>query len=139
MITNASTNENTIETAVNSKPITSGPVTLEGHDVIIVSRREWVVEWLARRGITAEVKPAVTVDDIRGKYVIGALPAHLAQYAECMFSVDYTLPTEAYERHSKRPTADDLEKWGAKLFAYKVVPMNLIQNGIPEYDNLAAA
>lgn len=122
MITNASDNEkkNKYET------IRDHGVALDGQDVVIVSRRQWVIDWLDRHGFHGEVKGAVTADDIRGKYVIGALPAHLAQYAGCMFSVDYNIP---FEKRMKTLTADDLDECGAKLFAYQVIPKILVHKG----------
>lgn len=98
-------------------------VSLDGRDIVIVTRRQWIVDWLSRRGIQGKVMESVTADDIRGKYVIGALPAHLAQYADCMFSVDYNVP---FEKRVKTITADDLDECGAKLFAYQVVPKILV-------------
>ena len=91
----------------------------EDFETIIVTRHSGLVEWLERRGITGEVKPSVTADDVRGKHVIGALPAHIAQYAAYITSVDYTCP---FEKRGKNLTADELEELGAKLFDYIVVP-----------------
>ena len=93
-------------------------------EIIIVTRHEGLVEWLARKGITGEVKPSVTIEDIRGKHVIGALPAHIAQHAQCMTSVDYSCP---FEKRGKHLTADELEELGAKLFSYKVIPVTGIK------------
>ena len=87
---------------------------------IIVTRHEGLIEWLKRQGITGEVKASVTVDDIKGKHVIGALPAHIAQYALYVTSVDYSCP---FEKRGKNLTADELEELGAKLFDYKVIPV----------------
>lgn len=89
-------------------------------ETIIVTRHKGLVEWLERHGITGEVKPSVTVDDIRNKHVIGALPAHIAQYALYLTSVDYSCP---FEKRGKELTADDLDSYGAKLFDYTVIPV----------------
>ena len=89
-------------------------------ETIIVTRHKGLVEWLERQGITGEVKPSVTVDDIRNKHVIGALPAHIAQYALYLTSVDYSCP---FEKRGKELTADDLDSYGAKLFDYTVIPV----------------
>jgi len=88
---------------------------------IIVTRHQGLIDWLERRGITGEVKPSVTVDDIKGKHVIGALPAHIAQHAYLVTSVDYTCP---FEKRGKNLTADELDELGAKLFTYRVVPVS---------------
>jgi len=87
-------------------------------ETLIVTRHEGTVEWLKRRGITGEVKASVTIDDIKGKHVIGALPAHIAQYALYMTSIDYACP---FEKRGKNLTADELDELGAKLFDYKVI------------------
>ena len=87
---------------------------------LIVTRHKGLVEWLERQGITGEVKASVTADEVRNKHVIGALPAHIAQYAFYMTSVDYFCPLE---KRGKELTADDLEAYGAKLFDYKVIPV----------------
>ena len=89
-------------------------------ETIIVTRHSGLVEWLNRQGITGEVKTSVTVDDIKGKHVVGALPAHIAQYAAYVTSVDYTCP---FEQRGKDLTADQLELYGAKLFNYRVNPV----------------
>ncbi len=89
-------------------------------ETIIVTRHPGLIEWLGRQGITGEVKPSVTVADIEGKHVIGALPAHIAQHALWVTSVDYSCP---FEKRGKDLTADDLDSFGAKLFDYKVIPV----------------
>lgn len=89
-------------------------------ETIIVTRHPGLVEWLERQGITGEVKTSVTVDDIINKHVIGALPAHIAQLAAYVTSVDYICP---FEKRGTDLSADDLEKLGAKLFDYQVIPV----------------
>ena len=95
-------------------------IQLKKEDTIIVTRHKGLVEWLNRYGITGEVKASVTPDDIRGKHVIGALPAHIAKDAFCVTSVDYICP---FEKRGQELTADELEALGAKLFTYVVVPI----------------
>ena len=68
-------------------------------ETIIVTRHPGLVEWLARKGITGEVKASVTSEEIKGKHVVGALPAHIAQYAAYMTSVDYMCPFEKRGEH----------------------------------------
>ena len=94
---------------------------MEEYETIIVTRHQGLIDWLAKRGITGEVKPSVTVEDIKGKHVIGALPAHIAQWAAYVTSVDYFCP---FEKRGQDLTADDLDNLGAKLFDYKVVPVS---------------
>lgn len=89
-------------------------------NTIIVTRHPGLVEWLERQGITGEVKASVTVEDIKGKHVVGALPAHIAQWADYITSVDYSCP---FEMRGKELTADQLNKYGAKLFDYRVTPV----------------
>ena len=90
-------------------------------DTIIVTRHPGLVEWLEKQGITGEVKASVTANDILGKHVVGALPAHIAQYAAYITSVDYFCP---FEMRGKDLTAEQLDEMGAKLFDYIVVPIN---------------
>lgn len=87
---------------------------------LIVTRHIGLVEWLSRQGITGEVKASVRPEDIEGRNVVGALPAHIAQYAKSVTSVDYSCP---YELRGKDLSADTLDKLGAKLFRYTVVPV----------------
>lgn len=89
-------------------------------ETIIVTRHPGLVEWLAWKGITGEVKTSVTSEEIRGKHVVGALPAHIAQYAAYMTSVDYMCP---FEKRGEHLSADELESLGAKLFDYRVIPV----------------
>ena len=94
--------------------------SMQNIETIIVTRHQGLVEWLERQGIKGEVKPSVTVSDVKGKHVIGALPAHIAQHAMYITSVDYTCP---FEKRGKDLTADDLDSYGAKLFDYVVIPV----------------
>ena len=93
---------------------------MEEIETIIVTRHPGLVEWLEKRGITGKVKPSVTVNDIRGKHVIGALPAHIAQHAKYITSVDYICP---FEKRGQDLSADELDALGAKLFDYRVIPV----------------
>ena len=97
-------------------------VFVKGKEIqtLIVTRHPGLVEWLEKQGITGEVKSSVTVEDVRGKHVVGALPAHIAQWAEYVTSVDYICPLEF---RGKELSAEQLETWGAKLFDYRVVPV----------------
>lgn len=94
-------------------------------DTIIVTRHPGLVEWLNKQGIEGEVKASVTIDDIRGKHVIGALPAHIAQLAAYVTSVDYFCP---FEMRGKDLTANQLDEYGAQLFDYRVVPVTFNHN-----------
>ena len=98
------------KTEENPKPV----------ETIIVTRHQGLIDWLAKQGITGEVKASVTAEDIEGKHVYGALPAHIAQHALYMTSVDYSCP---FEKRGKHLTAEDLDELGAKLFSYKVIPV----------------
>lgn len=89
-------------------------------ETIIVTRHPGLVEWLERQGITGKVKSSVTIDDIRGKHVVGALPAHIAQWALYITSVDYSCRVF---QEGKILNADDFDELGATLFDYRVVPV----------------
>jgi len=56
--------------------------------VVIVTRHQGLVDWLAQRGIVGDVIAHATPDDVRGKDVIGNLPLHLAAVAKSVTVVD---------------------------------------------------
>ena len=84
---------------------------------VIVTRHQGLVEWLSRKGITGDVIPSATVDDVRGKRVVGALPLYLAAEAESVVAVEYICP---FEFRGKDLSADQLEELGAKLSEFRV-------------------
>lgn len=91
---------------------------MKEEDVVIVSRHVGAVEWLRQRGITGRVLPFATAKDVRDKIVIGNVPMFLASLAKKIYSIEFPdLPEEA---RGKELSAEEMENYGAKLFAYRV-------------------
>ena len=93
--------------------------------VIAVTRHAGAREWLARQGIRVDhFTDHLKVDQIRpGDTVIGTLPVHLAAEV-CRRGARYLhlsldLPAEYRGRELG---ADDLERFNARLEAYRVLP-----------------
>ena len=86
--------------------------------VVIVSRHQGLVDWLAQRGIVGKVIAHATPDDVRGKDVIGNLPLHLASVAKSVTVVD--MPDLPADWRGKDLTPDQMDQAGAKLTRYVV-------------------
>ena len=95
---------------------------LKPEDTIIVTRHPGIVEWLEKDyGITGEVKRSVTIDDVKGKHVIGEIPAYCAQYAFCVSAIIWPHPWREYGPGTL--TYEDVLDLEAELFTYVVVPV----------------
>lgn len=88
-----------------------------GENTIIVTRHAGLVEWLRRRGIVGDVCEHARPTDVAGRDVIGILPMNLAALAASVTNVDMDIPAD---RRGTEFTADDMDKWGARLNRYKV-------------------
>lgn len=86
---------------------------------VIVTRHAGLVEWLARRGITGEVKAQATAEDVRGKIVYGVLPLHLAALAAEVWTVD--MPDLAPDQRGKDLSPAEMDAAGATLRGYRVI------------------
>ena len=85
---------------------------------IIVTRHQGTVEWLQRRGIKAPVLPRAKRTDVENRVVYGVLPVMLAAYAKEVWIIE--IPHLPFMAKGVELSADDLEKYGAKLVHYKV-------------------
>jgi len=85
---------------------------------IIVTRHRGTVEWLQRRGIKAPVKPRAKRTDVENRVVYGVLPVMLAAYAKEVWIIE--IPHLPFMTEGVELSADDLEKYGAKLVQYSV-------------------
>lgn len=85
---------------------------------IIVTRHAGAVEWLRQQGITGKVISHATEKEVTGQVVYGMLPLHLAALAERVVTID--LPNLAPDQRGNELSADEMEKAGARLVAYKV-------------------
>jgi len=94
-------------------------------NVICVTRHAGAQEWLARQGITAEVRKHLTLVDIshapKGTTFIGVLPpamvAEITANGHQFIALDINVPRELFKVEM---TADMMEELGAKLQGYKV-------------------
>ncbi len=87
-------------------------------NVVIITRHQGQVSWLAQRGIAGQVIAHATPDDIRGKDVIGNLPLHLAALAESITTID--LPGLTPEQRGKDLSPAEMDAAGASLTKYVV-------------------
>ena len=116
---------------------------------IVVTRHAGAIEWLAAHLggtydaaaseiVTAAgrvpVRPAVGVEDVRGRVVLGNLPLHLAQYAAEVWAIEFS---GAAPRGAEY-TAADMEAAGARLAWYVVLGGGL-PLGIGELDAVLSA
>jgi putative CRISPR-associated protein (TIGR02620 family) len=63
-------------------------------ETVIVTRHQGLVEVLAEMGYTGKVISHATLDDVRGKVVIGVLPMHLASQTVMFGEVTLKLTPE---------------------------------------------
>ena len=116
---------------------------------IAVTRHAGAIEWLAAHLggsydaaaseiITAAgrvpVRPAVGVEDVRGRVVIGNLPLHLAQYAAEVWAIEFSGAAPRGSEYS----AADMEAAGARLASYVVLGSG-VPLGIGELEAVLSA
>ena len=80
-------------------------------NVVIVSRHAGQVEWLKERGITGEIIPHATPEQVRGKDVVGNLPLHLAALANSVAAVN--LPNLPADLRGQDLTPAQMDEAGA--------------------------
>ena len=86
---------------------------------VIVSRHAGLVEWLkTRRGVEGNVIAHATEADIRGKYVFGNLPMHLAAKTASITTVD--MPDLPADKRGVDLTPDEMDTYGAKTATYVI-------------------
>ncbi len=89
--------------------------------IVIVSRHQGLVDWLAKRGIVGKVIAHATEDDVRGKDVIGNLPLHLAAVAKSVTVVD--MPALPADWRGQDLSPEQMDQAGATLTRYVVQKM----------------
>jgi putative CRISPR-associated protein (TIGR02620 family) len=87
-------------------------------EVVIVTRHNGLVAWLAYHGIEGQVITHASLDQIRGKHVYGALPLHLAAEAASVTVVD--LPDLPSEKRGQELSPSEMDVYGASLVTYRV-------------------
>lgn len=89
-------------------------------NTVIATRHAGAVEWLRRQGITGDVISHATVDDVRGRHVVGALPLHLAAEAASITTID--MPQLTPDLRGVDLTPEQMDDAGATLRTYIVTP-----------------
>ncbi|HMN97449.1 MAG TPA: CRISPR-associated protein Csx16 [Phycisphaerales bacterium] len=90
-------------------------------EAVIVTRHAGLVDWLRRLGITGRVIAHATLDDVRGRRVIGPLPLHLAAHASLVGAIDMPLITA--ESRGRDLSPEEMDRAGAVLHWYTVRPV----------------
>ncbi len=86
--------------------------------VVIVSRHQGLVDWLAQRGIVGDVIAHASPDDVIGKDVIGNLPLHLASLAKSVTVID--MPALPADWRGKDLSPEQMDQAGATPTRYVV-------------------
>ena len=94
-------------------------VELDDQQPLIVTRHAGLVEWLRLHGVTGEVIPHATEENVRGRVVYGVLPLNLAAAAARVYAID--LPGLKPEQRGKDLTPDEMDDAGATLRGYRVI------------------
>lgn len=90
--------------------------------LIIVSRHQGLVEWLASHGITGQVITHVTdINDIKNKHVIGVLPLHLASQCSTITTIDMNLPPD---KRGVDLSPTEMDHYNATMNTYQVTKIN---------------
>jgi len=96
---------------------------------VIISRHAGAVEWLKLRAIEGDVIEHATIDDVRGKHVVGNLPLALASYAASVTAIE--MPLLKPEQRGKDLTPAEMDEAGACLRTFhvheQVAPMVLMR------------
>lgn len=90
--------------------------------VVIITRHAGLVEWLRQRGVSGSVVSHATEENVRGKFVYGALPMHLAALTLGLVTVD--MPLLKPEQRSQDLTPEEMDKAGATMTQYCVIRMS---------------
>lgn len=87
-------------------------------EILIVTRHDGIIDWLARRGIVGEIKQRVKANDVVGKEVYGRLPMYMAALASKYYTISIPYPTAEFRLDGQNASADDMEDMGAHLECY---------------------
>lgn len=89
-------------------------------NIIVVTRHPALLAYLEKQGIVPAGTPVLshaTVDDVRGKHVIGVLPMRLAAEAEKLTEVSMVVPTEL---RGQELSLEQIEALNPQLTTYVV-------------------
>jgi len=87
---------------------------------IVVTRHKGLVQYLINKGLITKDVPVIshaTVDDVRGKHVIGVLPLWLAVYTDKMTIVKLRIPTNM---RGKELTEEEVATLAPQPRTYKI-------------------
>jgi putative CRISPR-associated protein (TIGR02620 family) len=89
-------------------------------ETVVVTRHLGLVEYLIELGLcssSAQVISHATVEDVKGKHVIGVLPLSLAVVAESVTEVPMSIPAEL---RGQELTLEQMRMYGGKPRTYRV-------------------
>jgi CRISPR-associated protein Csx16 len=91
---------------------------------VIVTRHAGALEWLKAKGFEGTVVDHISAGDVQsGETIVGVLPITLVKQLldkKCEVIV-LQLPDVPKEMRGKELTADDMDRYGARLFRIKVL------------------
>ena len=90
-------------------------------DIVIVTRHQGLVEFLAERGVTGKVISHASVEDVWGKIVIGVLPPLLQSEAHVHINVDMNVPAD---KRGKELTKDEVREYFVAAVPRQVVRLD---------------
>jgi len=96
---------------------------------LIVTRHPGLVEYLIEEGIVNSSTPVVThasVEDLKGKHIVGVLPNHLSCHTTCMTEIPLDLPVEL---RGKKLTVEDVRKYARPAVTYVIRTVADFENG----------
>jgi hypothetical protein len=90
-------------------------------EIVVVTRHPALVEYLIENGIIDQHKTTVvthaTVEQVKGKHVVGVLPLRLAAMAACITEVPLIVPPEM---RGVELTVEDIRKFAGEPATYSV-------------------
>ena len=90
-------------------------------DFVIVTRHAGLVEYLEEAGIIPAGTPVIgqaSVEDVKGKHVIGVLPNHLAVHAASLTEIPLNLPIEL---RGKELTIEQVREFAGEPVTYVIM------------------
>jgi len=84
---------------------------------IIITKHQGAIDWLAKQGITGDIRTRVKAEDIENQDVIGALPFYLACLTKSISVISMEIPRE---NKGKDISCRQMDEYGAKLNKYRV-------------------
>lgn len=93
-------------------------------DFLLVTRHQHLKEFLYQEGLIESNTPCIThatMDQVRGKNVIGNLPMHLAAQAASIMSITINVPVE---KRGSELTVEELREYTTDFCWYRVTEID---------------